>query len=312
MLIAIVKAVMQKFKRIFNAKETNSPHISPLDKWFAKLIHSGYLSRSLPIIFDYSKGVLQVTPIKWVKHIWYLRLLMLTVDNIYLLLISHKVSLELVGEQEFSDFWQHTVSRILGCAIFWLFALDLNSSVTLFNTLTITQRNWKVKFGRWGENFEGPLEKHLRRIAIFLTVFIPLQPLLPLALHFQNRTSYRYWPAHVLPTNVYNSIPGMAFAAGYDFFLSQLVTNLSYGTKKHESLRNNGLYSVISIQMFSNVEQYLPQLSNRKHCCARHDFIWVLARGYIIERVGEAEWGAPNANNSQLDRWLLNYSCVNA
>ncbi|CAL8148285.1 unnamed protein product [Orchesella dallaii] len=201
--------------------------LTPLEKWIAHHANSGYYTLCLPVRFDAKLGILHVTDNYFIRGIWLLRLVHLAVDNIYLLFIAHKVDLNLVGEKEFSDFWMHTISRILGCSISWLIALDVHSIVKSINAIIVTRRSWRKKFGIWAEEFEGPLEVLIRRTIQIGTLFVPCQSILPLILHFQARHSSRYWGAELLPRSLYDSPVGVVLAGVNDFMLSQSTINTS-------------------------------------------------------------------------------------
>ncbi|CAL8146568.1 unnamed protein product [Orchesella dallaii] len=213
-----------EFKR--RQKVTEFTSINAIDKWLAKWVEISYLTFSLPIRYNPSNQLYYVTPSTWRRAIWYMRAIILAFDCIYLILVSPNVTLESVGDKESSDFWVHTISRICGCFITWLLSISMESSVQLLNILSVTCRNWKGNYGRWGDKFHGPSELHLRRFLQVGAVFLPIQPAFPLlALYLQNRKSYRYWPAHAVPKEIYNSIVGVVGTGIYDIFLSQIITN---------------------------------------------------------------------------------------
>ncbi|CAL8125449.1 unnamed protein product [Orchesella dallaii] len=200
------------------------------EKWYVRFVELAYLTQCLPVRYHSSEGVLRVTKDRFVKLLWFLRIIGLTLDNIYLIIISSKVTLESVGEKEFVDFWIHTISRVLGCIITWSFILDVQATCQMFNTMLATRRTWHQKFGQWGDDFYGPLEVLLRRTIQFCAIFFSIQGIFPLLMHLESRQSVRYWGSQVLPSWVYNSIPGIILAAANDFFLSHTtVNNAGYG-----------------------------------------------------------------------------------
>ncbi|CAL8125447.1 unnamed protein product [Orchesella dallaii] len=212
---------------------TNKPvDIAPWEKAVGKLVNIANLSCTLPVKFSFSTGVIYVSKSKLKRCIWLLRLVWLTLDSVYLLIISPQVKLASVGEKEFLGFWTHTVSRLVACIISWAVAIDLQANTTLFNAIMTTRRMWKKKFGLWGEDFQGPQERSLRRVFQFCTIFFSIQAIFPINMHLNARQSARYWGSQLLSSEIYNSVPGMVLAAANEFLLAQVaITNCGYGTE---------------------------------------------------------------------------------
>ncbi|CAL8148288.1 unnamed protein product [Orchesella dallaii] len=223
----VTPEIIPPAKMFITAVASTSVHLTPLEKWIAFLANSGYYTLCLPVRFDASRGILQMTENKLIKGICFFRLIYLALDNIYLICIAHKVTREPGDEKEFSDFWMHTGSRMVGCFVSWLVALDMKSTVETVNAMIETRRCWRRKFGIWSEEFQGPLELLIRRSYMIAILFVPFQSILPLILHFQARHSSRYWGAELLPRALYDSPPGIVLAGINDFVLSQATINTS-------------------------------------------------------------------------------------
>ncbi|CAL8068296.1 unnamed protein product [Orchesella dallaii] len=207
-----------------------SPSLTSVEKWLARFTNSGYYTLCLPVHFDFAKGLLQITNNTRIKLIWQFRLAWLVIDNLYLICVGHKVTLKTVGEKEFSDFWMHTISRIIGCAVSLLMALEVDATVEVINAMIATRRIWRKKFGVWSEEFTGPLELFLRRTIQLAAFFGSLQSIFPLVMHIQGRHSARYWGSQLIPISLYDSPIGIVLAAANDFLLSQAaIINAVFG-----------------------------------------------------------------------------------
>ncbi len=85
-------------------------------------------------------------------------------------------------------------------------SLGLEGTVYLSNVIYKTRLIWLngKRFKNWSFPFTGSVCKAFARLVKFGLPFIYVQSFVPLALHFQNRYSRRYWPGQYLPKYMYN------------------------------------------------------------------------------------------------------------
>ncbi len=197
---------MLRFLKKFDFWKTDIHDLIPWEYHFANWINFSHKVGCIPIKYNKTTSKFHVTTNPFVYYIWLLRIFLLLLDNIYLSTQFRNVTTTSVDAEEFMNFYVHALSRITASFMTISVAFGLEGTVYLFNVIYKTRIIWlnHNRFKNWSFPFTGSVCNKFTRLVKFGLLFIYVQSFAPLALHFQNRYSRRYWPGQYLPKYLYN------------------------------------------------------------------------------------------------------------